>query len=114
MDKFGTEVSVFGPDIKQIIEPPMVPGVLLPIVGCSVPEQVHNEWLQGSAHRGEGRRSVQVILAVVEQIIEEIEYVEPSTLGRRFGASFIEGACQRDQVFGQPAYPVRRGSDIVK
>lgn len=51
MDKFGTEVSVFGPDIKQIIEPPMVPGVLLPIVGCSVPEQVHNVWLQGSAHR---------------------------------------------------------------
>jgi hypothetical protein len=55
---------------------------------------------------------------VVEQIIEEIKYVEPATLRRRFGLSaswsFIEGVCQCHQVFGQPPYPVGGGEDIVE
>lgn len=104
MDQVGTEVSVLGPDLQQIFKSSIVPGILLPIVGCSVAEQIHHVWLQGPADRGESRRGIQVVLAVVEQIIEQIKYVEPSTLRRRFGPRAwgdIQGARQHDQVLGQ-------------
>lgn len=109
MEQLGAEVSVLGPDLQEIVEPPMMPGVLGPIVGCRVAEQVHHVWLQGPAHGGESRRGAQVVLDVVEQIIEQIEYVEPATLGRRFGPNagrVVEGACQGHEVFGQAPNPV--------
>lgn len=118
VEEVGTEIAVLGPDIKKIIEAPMVSGVLLPIVGCSVAEQVHHERLQGPAHRGEYCRAVQVVLAVMEQIIEEIKYVEPATLRRRgwlsASWSFIEGLCQCYQIFGQPSDPVGGGEHKVE
>lgn len=59
----------------------MMAGVFLPIIGSRVSNQVHQVGLQGPAHGGEDGRGVEVVLAVVQQIIEEIEYVEPSALG---------------------------------
>jgi hypothetical protein len=58
----------------------MMTGVLLSIVGCGVPEQLHHVWLQGSADRGEGGRGIEVVFAMMEQIIEEIKDMEPPTL----------------------------------
>jgi hypothetical protein len=37
-----------------------------------MPKQVHHKWLQGPAHRGEDSGGIQVVLAVVEQIVEEV------------------------------------------
>lgn len=111
VNKVGTKVSVLGPDIKQIIESAVVSGIFLSIVGCSMAEQVHHVWLYGPAHRGEGGIAIQVVLGVVEQIIQKIEYVELPTLRRWFGSSahrrsFIDGTRQRNQVLGQSAYSV--------
>lgn len=95
---------MLGPDLQQIFNSSIVPGVFLPIVGCYVAEQIHHVWLQGPADRGESCRGIQMVLAVVEQIIQQIKYVEPSTLQRRFGSRArgnIQGARQREQVLGQ-------------
>lgn len=58
----------------------MVPGMFLSIIGCGVPKQLHHVWLQRSADRGEGGRCIEVVLAMMEQIIEEIEDVKPPAL----------------------------------
>lgn len=99
MEQFGTEVPVLGPDFKKIIEASVVSWVLGPIIGRSMSKQVHHVWLQGPTHDGEIRGSIEVVFAVMKQIIEQIEYVELSTLGRRFrlrAGWVVEGAGQGD------------------
>lgn len=55
MEQFGAKVPVIGPDIEEIIEALMVPGMLGPIIGRSVSEQLHHVWLQSPADDGEDR-----------------------------------------------------------
>lgn len=58
----------------------MMAGVLLLIIGCGVPKQLHHIWLQGPADRGEGGCRIEVVFAMMEQIIEEIKDMKPPAL----------------------------------
>lgn len=131
LDIVRTVVPMITPDIQEVIQPPMMLGILLPIVRCRITQQFHNIWLQRATESRKADRRVRMILGVMKQIIQQVKNVQSFPLRRRVATTIITGLFRRfptsilvirgakrrgqcDQVFPQNAHPVRWQDNIFQ
>jgi hypothetical protein len=75
-------VAIYIPDLQELVEPFVMFRVLLSVIRRGEADQIDDVQLRRSAQGGKGHRRVQVVAGVVEQIVQEIEDMEPLPLGR--------------------------------